>query len=333
MIPAKYFIETPKGIKCKLCPNACVLKEGEEGECRTRMNKDGTMVTYAYGNPCAIHIDPIEKKPLNHFLPGSRSLSIATAGCNLACFNCQNWQISQKSPRQTKNYELMPNAVVDMARENNCQSIAYTYTEPIVYYEYMYDTARLAREAGVKNVMVSAGYIEERPLLDLCPLIDGANIDLKSFSNELYETLNAGSLEPVLRTLKILKDEGVWLEITNLLVPDWTDDMDLIKKMCNWLMKEGFKDVPLHFSRFSPMHKLNNLPATPLATIDEAYEVAKAAGINHVFVGNVPGHHAQDTYCPACRKKLIGRSAYRITDVHIADGKCKYCQEHIAGVF
>jgi pyruvate formate lyase activating enzyme len=197
----------------------------------------------------------------------------------------------------------------------------------------MYDTARLAHEAGVRNVMVSAGYIEERPLRDLCPLIDGANIDLKSFSNELYESLNAGSLEPVLRTLKILKKEGVWLEITNLLVPDWTDSMDMIKKMCEWLMKEGFEDVPLHFSRFSPMYKLNNLPSTPLSTIDEAYEIAKTAGINHVFIGNVPGHHAQDTFCQECHKKLIDRSGYRIGEIHIEKGKCQFCQATVNGVW
>ena len=333
MIPAKYFIETPKGIKCKLCPHACILKEGEVGECRTRKNIDGVLYTLAYGNPCAIHIDPIEKKPLYHFFPGSGSLSIATAGCNLACLNFQNWQISQKSPEETNNYTLMPDDVVEMVQEKQCKSIAYTYTEPIVYYEYMYDTARRAKEKGIRNVMVSAGYIEEKPLIDLCPVIDAANIDLKSFSNEIYEMLNAGSLEPILRTLKILKNEGVWLEITNLIVPDRTDDFNMIKKMCDWLFENGFENVPLHFSRFTPMYKLNHLPSTQVDVIDKAHDIAKNAGLKYVYVGNVPGHPAQDTYCPKCGKKLIDRQGYRIGDIHIEEGKCEYCGEGIAGVW
>ncbi len=333
MIPAKYFIETPKGIKCKLCPHTCILKEGEVGQCRTRKNIDGVLYCLAYGNPCAIHVDPIEKKPLNHFLPGSRSLSIATAGCNLACLNCQNWQISQKSPEETNNYTLMPDDVVEMAQEKQCKSISYTYTEPIVYYEYMYGTARRATEKGIRNVMVSAGYIEEKPLRDLCPVIDAANIDLKSFSNEIYEMLNAGSLEPILRTLKILKNEGVWLEITNLIVPDRTDDFNMIKKMCDWLFENGFENVPLHFSRFTPMYKLNHLPSTQVDVIDKAHDIAKNAGLKYVYVGNVPGHPAQDTYCPKCGKKLIDRQGYRIGDIHIEEGKCECCGEGIAGVW
>ncbi len=333
MIPAKYFVETPRGIKCKLCPNACVLKEGEVGDCRTRKNIDGVLYSLAYGNPCAIHIDPIEKKPLNHFLPGSRSFSIATAGCNLACLNCQNWQISQKGPEETNNYDLMPGGVVDMAVEKQCRSIAYTYTEPIVYYEYTYDTAKLAKEAGLKNVMVSAGYIEERPLKDLCPVIDAANIDLKSFSNDIYETLNGGSLDPILKTLKILKDEGVWLEITNLVVPDWTDDLDMIKRMCDWLYDNGFENYPLHFSRFTPMYKLKRLPATPVDILNKAHDIARNAGLKFVYIGNVPGSPYQDTYCTKCGKKLIDRQGYRIDDVHIEEGKCEYCGEPIAGVW
>ena len=333
MIPAKYFVDTPRGIKCKLCPSACVLKEGEMGDCRTRKNIDGVLYSLAYGNPCAIHVDPIEKKPLNHFLPGSRSLSIATAGCNLACLNCQNWQISQKSPLDTTNYDLMPVDVVEMAIEKDCSSIAYTYTEPIVYYEYMYDTAKRAKEAGIKNVMVSAGYIEERPLRELCPVIDAANIDLKSFSNEIYEMLNAGSLDPVLRTLKILKKESVWLEITNLIVPDWTDDPDMIKRMCDWLYDNGFENTPLHFSRFTPMYKLKRLPATPVEMLNKAYDIAHNAGLKYIYTGNVPGHPAQDTYCPKCKKKLVDRSGYKIGEVHIKNGKCEYCNESIAGVW
>ncbi|RLD34419.1 MAG: AmmeMemoRadiSam system radical SAM enzyme, partial [Bacteroidetes bacterium] len=227
---AIHYIETPKGIKCKLCPQVCELKEGEMGDCRTRLVKDNKLHTIAYGNPCAVHIDPIEKKPLYHFLPASKAYSIATAGCNLACLNCQNWNISQLSPYDTRNYDLMPDATVRECIKGRCASIAYTYSDPIAFYEYTYDTAMIAREKGIKNVFISAGYINETPLREIAKFLDGANIDLKSFDNKIYEMLNAGTLEPVLRTLKILKDEGVWLEITNLIVPTWTDDLDMIKR-------------------------------------------------------------------------------------------------------
>ncbi|MCG8700445.1 MAG: AmmeMemoRadiSam system radical SAM enzyme, partial [Bacteroidales bacterium] len=211
-----FAVETPRGVKCMICPNECTLKPREISDCRNRMNHNGKLYTIAYGNPCAVHVDPIEKKPLYHFLPSSKSFSIATAGCNLACLNCQNWSISQKSPRETRNVDLMPEKVVEQAIANNCKSIAYTYSEPITFYEYTFDTSMLAREEGVKNVLVSAGYINELPLRKLAKVIDAANIDLKSFSNEIYLKLNAGTLAPILNTLKILKEEGVWLEITNL---------------------------------------------------------------------------------------------------------------------
>ncbi len=223
--------------------------------------------------------------------------------------------------------------MVEMAQEKQCKRIAYTYTEPIVYYEYMFDTAKRAKEKGIKNVMVSAGYIEEKPLRDLCPVIDAANIDLKSFSNDIYEMLNAGSLDPILRTLKILKAEGVWLEITNLIIPDRTDDSDMIKKMCDWFFDNGFENVPLHFSRFTPMHKLKHIPATSVDIIDKAYKTAKSAGLKYIYVGNVPGHSAQNTYCPKCGEKLIDRQGYRTGDIQIKDNKCKFCGEAIVGVW
>ncbi|HSG67379.1 MAG TPA: AmmeMemoRadiSam system radical SAM enzyme, partial [Bacteroidales bacterium] len=271
---AIYYIETPKGIKCKLCPQACEIKVDETGDCRTRVVKDNKLYTIAYGNPCAIHIDPIEKKPLNHFLPSSKAFSIATAGCNLACLNCQNWSISQIGPRDSRNYDLMPEQAVAECKKNSCQSIAYTYSDPVAFYEYTYDTAMLARKAGIKNVFISAGYINEQPLRDICPYLDAANIDLKSYSDQIYEMLNAGTLQPVLDTLRIMKEEGVWLEITNLVIPDWTDDMEMIKKMCAWLAGHGFEDTPLHFSRFQPLYKLTHLPPTPVNTLEQARKIA-----------------------------------------------------------
>lgn len=330
---AMYYAKTPRGLKCLICPNECILKNGEVGLCNNRVNEGGVLYTTAYGNPCAIHSDPIEKKPMYHFLPGTRSFSIATAGCNLACLNCQNWEISQKSPKETRNYELWPDDVVSSAQKYNCQSIAYTYTEPITYYEYTLDTAKKAREMGIKNVMVSAGYINQEPLRELAKFIDGANIDLKSFSDDIYMELNAGSLEPILNTLKVLKEEGVWLEITNLVIPGWTDKLDMIKEMCNWLKENGFEDTPLHFSRFHPMYKLSHIAATPVQTLESAYKIAKAAGLNYVYIGNVPGTEHEHTYCPKCKKIVIERQGFNIASNFITEGKCQFCNHPIAGVW
>ncbi len=330
---AIYYTPTPKGLKCKLCPHNCTIEPEKLGDCRTRLNRDGKLYTIAYGNPCAVHVDPIEKKPLYHFLPSSLAYSIATAGCNLACLNCQNWTISQKSPYETRNYDLMPDQVVNEAVKYDTQSIAYTYSEPIIFYEYVYDTAQIAKVKGLKNVFISAGYINDQPLREICRYLDAANIDLKSLSNETYEMLNAGTLDPVLNTLKILKEEGVWLEITNLVVPSWTDDLDEIKKLCQWLAENGFADNFLHFSRFHPDYKLTNLPSTPVDTLFRAYEIAQAEGLHYVYVGNVPGSEGQNTFCPSCKKMVIERNGFRILNQHLKDGNCAHCGNTIAGVW
>ncbi len=330
---AYHYIKTPRGVKCQLCPNQCILRPGEKSICRTRINKDGKLYTIAYGNPCAVHIDPIEKKPLYHFYPSSTAFSIATAGCNLACLNCQNWTISQFSPEDTKNYDMMPDKVVEQCINYNCKSIAYTYAEPTAFYEYTYDTSKLARAKGIKNVFVSAGYINEKPLRDLCKYLDAANIDLKSFKNEIYENLNGASLQPVLNTLKILKQENVWLEITNLVIPSWTDDLDMIKRMCEWLYKNELYDYPLHFSRFYPMYKLTHLPQTPVSTLEKAREIAMNAGIKFVYIDNVPGNKSENTFCPKCKKMIIERRGFKILSNHIKNGRCEFCGEKIPGVW
>ncbi|MDT8393608.1 MAG: AmmeMemoRadiSam system radical SAM enzyme [Bacteroidales bacterium] len=330
---AIHYIETPKGIKCKLCPQACEIKEGETGDCRTRIAKDNRLYTIAYGNPCAIHIDPIEKKPLYHFLPGSSAYSIATAGCNLACLNCQNWNISQASPHDTRNYDLMPDKLISECKRSACDSIAYTYSDPVAFYEYTLDTAKIARKEGIKNIFISAGYINETPLREIAAFLDGANIDLKSFSDEIYEMLNAGTLEPVLRTLRILRDMGVWLEITNLVVPTWTDNLDMIKEMCGWLTENGFQSTPLHFSRFHPLYKLTNLPSTPLETLKNALAIAKAEGMHYVYIGNVPASGAENTICPHCGEVVIERKGYRIIKNNLNKNLCQACGETVAGVW
>ncbi|HSO88838.1 MAG TPA: AmmeMemoRadiSam system radical SAM enzyme [Draconibacterium sp.] len=330
---ALFYTETPKGLRCQICPNECDIKEGEAGDCRNRVNKNGKLYSIAYGNPCAIHVDPIEKKPLNHFLPGSNAFSIATAGCNFACLNCQNWTISQTSPEKTKNYDLLPDKVVESCIANNCDSIAYTYSEPITFYEYTYDSSVLARQAGIKNVLVSAGYINREPLLKLCKVTDAANIDLKSFSDEIYLKLNAGKLQPILDTLVTMKNEGVWLEITNLVVPSWTDDLDMIKRMCSWLAKNGFTETPLHFSRFQPLYKLTQLPPTPVNTLKSAREIAIQEGLKHVYIGNVPGLGSESTTCPKCSKTVVERRGYSIIQNNLENGKCKFCSSPVAGVW
>lgn len=330
---ATYYITTPKGVKCKLCPQNCTIDDGKLGDCRTRLAMDGKLYSIAYGNPCAVHIDPIEKKPLYHFLPSSLAYSIATAGCNLACLNCQNWTISQTSPYDTRNYDLMPEEVVSEAIKYKSKSIAYTYSEPIVFYEYVYDSAKIAKLQGIKNVFVSAGYIHEKPLRELCRYLDAANIDLKSLQNETYEMLNAGTLDPVLQTLKILKEEGVWLEITNLVVPSWTDDLDMIKRMCEWLAENEFEGTPLHFSRFHPNYKLTNLPPTSIETLNSAREIAINSGLHYVYIGNVPGNNAQNTICPSCKETVVERNGYRIVSQFLKHGKCSFCDTNIAGVW
>ncbi len=330
---ARFYKKTADGLQCEKCPHGCLLNEGESGICRNRVVYNGKLYSIAYGNPCAVHIDPIEKKPLFHFLPATHAFSIATAGCNLRCLNCQNWQISQVSPRESDNVDLMPEEVVKECLNYGSESIAYTYSEPITFYEYAYDTATLARERKIRNVWKSAGYINEKPLRHLCKVLDAANIDLKTFDETTYVKLNSGTLPPVLRTLKVFHEEGVWLEITNLVIPTWTDNFDTIKRMCEWLCTNGMSNVPLHFSRFTPLYKLSQLPTTPTVTLEKAHAIAKEAGIKFVYLGNVAGHWAENTYCPKCKKSIIERRVFTILANHIVKGKCEYCGEKIPGIW
>ena len=325
--------ETPRGIMCRICPNECVLKEGEVSQCNNRVVNKSKLYTMAYGDPCSVNVDPVEKKPLYHFLPGSRAFSIATAGCNLVCLNCQNWTISQTSPDKTRNYDLMPVKVLEQCVRNSCPSIAYTYSEPVTFFEYTYDTAVLARKAGIKNIVKSNGYINPEPLKKLCTVVDAANIDLKSMNDSTYLKLTGGKLQPVLDSLKIYKEMGVWLEITNLVVPTWTDNIDEIGKMCKWLSENGFKNTPLHFSRFYPVYKLEKLPPTPVDLLKNAAKIASAEGMKYVYIGNVPGDESSDTYCPSCGAKVISRRGFTVTLNDLSDGRCKKCGKEIDGIW
>ncbi len=322
-----------KVVQCHLCPRNCVIPPGKRGFCGVRENREGTLYTLSYGKTVAIHIDPIEKKPLFHFLPGTTALSVATAGCNLRCKFCQNWEISQKRPEEVSYTYVEPQDLVRYARQDGSPTIAYTYTEPTIFYEYMLDTAKLARQEGIKNIMHSDGYINPEPLKELAPYLDAANIDLKGFSDEYYVKLSEGTLEPVLESLKILKRAGVWLEITNLVLPGYNDDPQEIKKMCLWIKDNLGADTPLHFSRFQPMYKLVALNPTPVETLEKARQIALDCGLKYVYIGNVAGNPAENTYCPRCGKIVIKRAGYMITEVNLVDGKCKFCGEEIKGVW
>ncbi len=325
--------ERRKTVACSLCPRTCILGEGETGFCRARKNVRGTLVSLGYGQPCAIHVDPIEKKPFFNVLPRTLSFSIASAGCNLRCRFCQNWQISQISPLESRNHRASPERIVSLAKSNNCRSIAYTYTEPTNFYEYMFDTARLAKAQGLLNVGHSNGYINPEPLKALATHMHAVNIDLKGFSETFYATLCEARLAPVLETIKTLKRSGVWVEITNLVIPGHNDDPAMIARMCEWIRRDVGSDVPIHFSRFFPLYRMTTVPPTPVATLEKARDIAIKAGLTYAYIGNVPGHPGEHTYCPGCGKVVVRRSGYNILESHIKTGRCAYCAERIGGIW
>ena len=322
-----------KEIQCELCPKECVVSDGERGYCEVRENRDGKYYSLVYGNPVTWHIDPIEKKPFFHVLPASDSFSIATTGCNFDCKFCQNYEISQARPEETANFDMPPELVVAAAKRTGCKSIASTYVEPTIFYEYMYDIGVLARKEGILNVCHSNGYINQKPLRALCKVLDAACIDLKGFTEEFYRSLTEGTLQPVLETLKTLKGEGVHVEIVNLVIPTKNDDMDEIRRMCLWINEKLGPSTPLHFSRFYPMYKLKNLPPTPVLTLERARKIALSVGLEYVYIGNVPGHEGENTYCPKCKKLLIQRIGYRILQNHLIGRKCPHCGHSLPGIW
>lgn len=321
-----------KKVKCTLCPHYCVLAEGQTGLCQARINKGGEMKSLSYGKIAAIHIDPVEKKPLYHFMPGSQTLSVGTAGCNLHCKNCQNHHISQVSPETVEYVSASPEQIVQKAIESGCKSISYTYNEPTVFYEFMLETAMLAKENGLKNIIVSNGYITQEALHKLIPYIDAANIDLKCFNDSTYRQLTTASLEPVLRTLLALKTANVWLEITWLIIPGWTDNVKEIAEMCRWLMKNDFENTPLHFSRFFPAYKMNDVPSTEVAIVKKAVETAEKEGIRFVYAGNVHNEEVL-TRCPECNATILSRKAYNTLITEKFAGNCPKCGAIIQGVW
>jgi len=320
-------------VVCGICPNRCLLSPGDLSVCRSKVNIDGILYSLAYGNPCSVHVDPIEKKPLFHFKPKSRALSIATTGCNFRCLNCQNWEISQAKPWQVRHYELFPRDVVAKAQSVGAKSIAYTYSEPTTFFEYMIDIARIAREEGIYNLWISNGYINQKPLLELCKVLDAANVNLKSYSDAIYRKLNGGRLEPVLNTFKTLHEQRVHFEMTNLVVPGYVDDTDMAKRMCEWILNNLGPDYPLHFLRFFPRYKLDRLSPTPISTLSRFRELAMHEGIRYVYVGNVPGHEGNNTYCHDCGKLLVERKGYLIPTYNLVENRCRFCKSVIPGVW
>ncbi len=322
-----------KRVRCELCPRHCETGDGERGYCRVRENRDGKYYSLVFGNPCAVHVDPIEKKPFFHVLPATRSFSVATAGCNFDCKFCQNWEISQARPDDTLNFELSAEQVVNNASRFECASIASTYVEPTVFMEYMIEIGNLAGKNKILNVMHSNGYVNPKPLADLCGRLDAACIDLKGFTEEYYREITEGTLEPVLETLKYLKRRAIHTEIVNLVVPGKNDDIDRIGAMSRWIRDELGPDVPLHFSRFYPLYKLKSLEPTPVSTLEAAWNKAKDQGLNFVYIGNVPGHPAENTICPGCKKPVITRVGFSVTSISLKEGKCAGCGRPIPGIW
>jgi len=333
---ARLYEKLPENrVRCNLCAHRCVITDGGRGICQVRENRDGTLYTLVYGRVIARHVDPVEKKPLFHVYPGSTAYSIATPGCNFRCRWCQNWEISQM-PRER--HLIMgdvatPDQIVAAARRRHCRSIAYTYTEPTVFFEYAYDTARLAHEAGLINIYVTNGYMTEEMLETFAPYMDAANVDLKAFKEETYRRYVGARLQPVLDALKTMKRLGIWVEVTTLIIPGINDDPDELRDAARFVAQELGPQTPWHISRFFPAYKMRDVPPTPLETLMKAREIGREEGLVHIYVGNVTGEAEQDTRCPVCKSLLVRRWGYTVLENRIRDGHCPDCGAEIAGIW
>ncbi len=332
---AKWWEYDQKGkILCTLCPRYCHIGEGQVGFCFIRKNIGGKLYSTGYGKSTGFAIDPVEKKPLNHFLPGTSILSFGTAGCNLGCRFCQNWNISKARLDDKRSLDTTPSEVVSLALSYNCPSIAFTYNDPTIWGEYVVDISRIAKERGLKSVMVTAGYITEEAREDVYQYIDAANVDLKAFTEEFYHKLTFSHLDPILDTLKWLRHEtDVWFEITNLMIPGENDDVDETKRMCGWILDNLGDDVPLHFTAFHPDFKMMDKPPTPARTLTRARQLAISMGLQYVYVGNIHDRDGQSTYCHGCGEVLIRRDWHTVLLDIVDDGKCPRCSYQIPGSF
>lgn len=320
-------------IKCRLCPRECEVADVERGYCGVRENQGGKYQTLVYGSLCSANMDPIEKKPLFHYLPGTAAFSIATAGCNVECKFCQNWQISQFRPEQVESVIITPEQLVSACKSRGATTLAYTYSEPVVFYEYMHDTAAAARREGIGSAMISNGYIQEKPLRQLCRHLTAVKIDFKGFTEKFYAEQCNAELKPVMATLETLRDIGIWFELVILVIPTLNDSPDEIRQMSRWVVQHLGPDVPMHFTRFHPTYRVTNLPATPVSTLDQCRKIAMDAGVHYVYAGNVPMHPGENTYCHGCREELIRRVGFQITSNRIKNGRCPKCGAKIPGVW
>ena len=320
-------------VQCTLCPQACQVAPGQRGACRVRQNIGGRYHTLVYGNPCAVHLDPIEKKPFFHVLPGSRSFSLATAGCNFSCQFCQNWEISQQGPEQTLNLDLSPYRAVSEALATGAASLASTYVEPTIFMEYMLDLGRQAQEQGLLKVMHSNGFVNPEPLGQLVKVLGAACIDLKSAREEFYANVCGGHLAPVQATLRQLKAAKVHTEIVHLMIPTLNDDPAETRDLIIFVRDELSPEVPLHFTRFYPLYKLANLPPTPIATLERARRMALDMGLKFVYLGNVPGHEGENTFCPDCHHQIISRRGMSLSQNRLKNGRCPDCGRVIPGIW
>ena len=320
-------------VQCELCPKMCLIEPGQSGECRVRINIDGVLRTVVYGFPCSIRTDPVEKKPLFHFLPGTPILSIATVGCNLHCRNCQNWEISQANPEDSRAVSCPPKRLVELTQNQRCPSLAYTYTDPVIYYEYTYDTAKLARDKGIRNVLVTAGYINPEPWKRLLEFIDAANIDLKGMTDKFYREVCSATLKPVQDALVMAKAAGVMVEVTNLVIPTLNDKPEEIGELARWVRANLGTDTPIHFSQFYPRYQMLHLPPTPAQTLEKARQIAISEGLHYAYIGNISSKEGQNTYCPSCKTLLIERSGFTVLQNRLTNGRCPDCSTEIYGVW
>jgi pyruvate formate lyase activating enzyme len=334
IVEARYYEKLPyRKIKCRLCPRECVIDDRERGYCGVRENRNSIYYSLVHSRVVTAHVDPVEKKPFFHFLPGSSAFSIATAGCNVNCKMCQNWEISQSRPEQVQSNYMPPRDVAELAKRYGCRAIAYTYSEPVVFYEYLLDSADAGRAAGVKSAVVTGGFIQQEPLKELCRHVDAVKVDLKAFSRKFYKEVVNGDIKPVLDGIVTLKKQGMWTELVYLVIPTLNDGEQEFRDLARWVKSEIGPDVPLHFSRFHPQYLLKNLPPTPLDVLERAKSISDAEGLHYVYIGNVPGHPAESTYCPKCRRVVVERTGYAVRAAHLKNGKCEFCREPIPGIW
>jgi len=330
--PSPWFSKSGQtGVRCELCPKRCELAEGERSLCRVRENRGGAGYTLVYGNPALVQEDPVERLPFYHVLPGSWVQSIATAGCNLACKFCEVWDMALVTPEEVHAYDMPPKQVVAQAKASGVRAISYAFGEPVAFYEYMAEVAVLARNAGLLNLAHTAGYIQPKPLRELKGKLDAVNVDLKGFDPAFYREIVGGDLEPVLNSLKLIRETAIHLEITNVVIPTLNDDLEIVGKMCRWIVNELGPDVPVHFARFYPLFKLLALPRTPVSILDRIRDTALEAGLKFVYIAKVPGHEGENTFCPVCGKIVIKRLGFVINEMHLSNGACGFCGTAIPG--